>query len=153
MADPILDTVPVPTRSAPPRSDGSFPVPAAPAAEGGGYGPGVTYGTGARGNHLTDAQLSDVSAPFQGLLFRPGASPEEAANALLNGLGESIKAAANNAAKLSANGEEVRAQNVIRAVQAMTKMMEQIQALFLDIKILPFKLAGAFARGIGLTAL
>lgn len=145
--DPEMDAIPRPVD---PRG-GARPsgVPVTPG--GGAYPPGATYGTGAARTPLLDSQMQDPSGPFHRALLTEGMSPEVAATVLLNALGDSIKAASNNASQLAANGEEVRAQNVMRSVQAMTKLMEQIQAMFLDLKILPFKLASAFARGIGLT--
>ncbi len=68
-------------------------------------------------------------------------------------LSEATAAAGKNAAELAATGNQAAATSALNAQQALVRFMQEIQGLFMDIRILPFKMLSAFARGIGLTVI
>lgn len=88
-----------------------------------------------------------------GLAAGQTASVEAAQQISLLGLSASATAAGDNAAQLAANGQQTEATQAIQSQQLLTRFIQEIQGLYLDIRLLPTKLLAPYARGLGLTTI
>ena len=107
-------------------------------------------------NNFSDTVKRDLSNEMsaqqqilkaKGLENDPGALSQ----ASLIALGKVVGNSTMNLAKLKPGSPEATIAQ--QELQALVRFQQEIQALFMDLKILPFKLLSAFARGIGLTVL
>lgn len=140
----IVAQAPKPAPGAPAGGAGGVVPPAAPAGNAGQAAlDAIQKGKQAISDTFTNSLkgldgVTDVEQLQQGTIFA---------------LSEATAAAGKNAAELAATGNQAAATSALNAQQALVRFMQEIQGLFMDIRILPFKLLSAFARGIGLTVI